>query len=270
MIKFIASAIAGFTLVALIGFFAINNFTKDIHEVGNSTIVEAEVTPSVLGSPNDSKTKRYEIDYEDMNLRALVYKIDDPAYLTLNSNLGEKQTASFLMKENSCSFLVNAAFYTKEDTHVGLFINDHIETTRENVNSLFDGFLTINSLDVARITENLPDDPLRNAIQTGPIFKSNGFSHDLTIRNDKLARRVFAAVDGNNELYFVIVYDPKSTYQGPMLADMPSIVEDVEDESGIIFADAINLDGGSASTFMSENYSISELSPIGSYYCYKN
>jgi hypothetical protein len=65
------------------------------------------------------------------------------------------------------------------------------------------------------------------------------------------------------------VYDPSSSFRGPKLADLPSFVSKLEKDVQVPLADAINLDGGSASTFKNGETYLTELSPVGSLLCIK-
>jgi len=78
---------------------------------------------------------------------------------------------------------------------------------------------------------------------------------------------VISAVTGDNKLIFMVIYDPKSVFLGPELVDLPQIVSLVSAENDLNIADAINLDGGSASAFKSRDFSLSEISPVGSFFC---
>ena len=76
-------------------------------------------------------------------------------------------------------------------------------------------------------------------------------------------------ITGDNTLYFIIIYNENQVFDGPFLQDMPSVMSEIQKETGIVFADAINLDGGTASTFYSDEVNLSEMSPVGSFFCIK-
>jgi hypothetical protein len=108
---------------------------------------------------------------------------------------------------------------------------------------------------------------LRLAVQTGPVLIENAQTQSLNINNDSPNRRMVAIVSGENKIAFLSVYDENSAYLGPNLADLPKVLGDFESQTGITIADAINLDGGTASALISSDYSVNELSPIGSFFC---
>jgi uncharacterized protein YigE (DUF2233 family) len=181
----------------------------------------------------------------------------------LIANYKEQKTGEELMRQNSCDYLVNAGFYTKEWSPVGYIKTENTELSVVKNSLLFDGFVTINELQTPRITRVLPLDQLRNALQTGPMLIENGKVVKLQIKNDKEARRMFALIDGNNEILFGMV-------KNSSLALLPKVVFEWAKEKNILVADAINLDGGSASTYRGPNGIYPEISPIGSAFCVKN
>ena len=78
-----------------------------------------------------------------------------------------------------------------------------------------------------------------------------------------------AAKTMDNELLFLTVYSGDSVFDGPLLADLPLVIEKISDEEKLDIAEAINLDGGSASSFYQGETTISELTPVGSLFCIK-
>lgn len=191
----------------------------------------------------------------------------DGDQVTLLPNFEKKEIARQLYNDNGCKVLVNAGFYSKENTPIGLFVSEHKEIGKFQTNRLFNGILSVNDMETPRITRNVPTDRLRLAVQTGPVLIENAQAQTLNINNDSPARRMVALVNGENKIAFLSVYDEESTFQGPKLADLPKILEDFEKETGIEIADAINLDGGTASALISNDYWVNEVSPIGSFFC---
>ncbi len=230
-------------------------------------------SPEVLGIPESTPTPEASAS---SNLGSFHYAWvkANPETLELMSNLDSKETASDLMKEYSCSALVNAGFYTAdspEEAHeaIGLFVSEGETLSDFRKNSLFNGILSINEMDTPRITEVVPADPLRMGIQTGPLLQVNDQAMKLSLARDKNARRLVAAVTGDNELIFIVFYDSDARFSGPLLADLPQLLGEFENKTQINIADAINMDGGSASAFITDEVSLTEISPIGSFFCLK-
>ncbi|MCX6724478.1 MAG: hypothetical protein NTV20_00040, partial [Candidatus Shapirobacteria bacterium] len=57
---------------------------------------------------------------------------------------------------------------------------------------------------------------------------------------------------------------------GPLLADLPQIVGEIGETLGEDFKTALNLDGGTASAFLSQKKTIKEYTLIGSFFCLPN
>ncbi|HSX49151.1 MAG TPA: phosphodiester glycosidase family protein [Candidatus Saccharimonadales bacterium] len=201
------------------------------------------------------------------NLTYSWFEVGNTDNLKLIPNFSEKLTSQEILDKEKCKFLSNSAFYSKANQPLGLVITGGKTISPWQQNSLFDGILSVNDMATPRITRNIPQDGLRIAIQVGPILKENSTFIPLKIIDDKEARRVIAAVTGSNKLVFIVIYDKNSEYSGPLLADVPVILKSFEQKSGIILADAINMDGGSASVFSSDGTKLSEFSPVGAFFC---
>jgi exopolysaccharide biosynthesis protein len=201
------------------------------------------------------------------NISVAWYGINDPDKLKLLANFNEKKSSNEVSDNYKCEYLGNAGFYSKDSKPLGLFISDGNTLYEYQNNSLFDGILSVNDMSVPRITRDIPDDHLPLALQTGPIVKENGSYQTLKIISDNPARRVMAGVTGDNKLYFITAYQTDSEYIGPNLADLPDIMQEFEEKSGIRLADIINLDGGAASTFNTPNIKLSEFNPVGAFFC---
>lgn len=195
--------------------------------------------------------------------------VDNPEEVELLTNFTQKQSAVDVFEFEQCKVLTSAGFYTKDNKPVGLFISDGETIRKFSKNSLANGILSINYFGIPRITSSLPQDPLRIALQAGPVLVDNAEVQKLTLSNDSEDRRVIAGVTGENKLVFIAFYDPKSVYLGPKLVDMPQAISEFEKKTKIELADAINLDGGTASTFYTGDYKLSEVQNVGAFFCEK-
>lgn len=226
-------------------------------------------TPKNSGAQNFSSTPQASITnkVDISNFSVSWFEINNIENLKLIPNFSQKVSSREILDKYNCKFLSNGPFYSKEAQPLGLFISDGKTLGQWQQNQLFDGILSINDILTPRITRSVPSDNLRIAIQSGPVLKENNSFQTLQIKDDSGSRRVFAAITGSNKLYLLIVYDPLSQYSGPLLTDLPTILKSFEEKTGIVFADAINLDGGAASTFNTLNLNLSELNPVGAFFC---
>ena len=237
--------------------------------VRSSLVSKNSATKSspVLGK--DQGSGLIKIDYKGQKYSASLIRVDNIDNLSLIPNFDQKITASQAKEKYQCKYLTSAGFYLDDNTPAGLFITDGKVLKNWLKNDLFNGILSVNDMAIPRITTDLPKDHLIYAVQSGPLVRENAKNINLYKSNDKPSRRVLAAVSGDNILYFFSIYNPDQVFDGPYLRDLPDIVSLLEDQSKIVFADVVNLDGGSASTFYSESASLPEISPVGAFFCIK-
>ena len=234
-------------------------------------------TKKILGSENTAKKTRttpptnlIELNIKGQNLLIAWSEIGSPENLVLIPNFSEKLLSIEAKEKYGCKFISNAGFYSKDAKPIGLFIHDGNSLGSWQKNRLFDGVLSINDMEVPRITRNQPVDHLKIGLQAGPIIKENGIYLNLSQTLDTLDRRVLASVTGGNKLFFLVIYSKDSVFSGPTISDLPEVVGSFENITGIIFADTLNFDGGTASTFSVENTNLPEVTPVGSFFCLKS
>src|SRR5690606_12592172 len=110
-----------------------------------------------------------------------------------------------------------AGFYSQDLMPIGLFMNEEGILAKWRQNRLFNGVVSINHLDVPRITDVQPRDILRVGLQTGPLLVENAEYKDVQGASDMFDRRVVAFTTGENRLYFSVFYDKNSVFSGPTL-----------------------------------------------------
>lgn len=190
----------------------------------------------------------------------------EPEKIKLIPNFETPLTAAEARVEYGCKNLINGGYYTKDGRPLGLFINDEGVLENWHKSSLVNGLFSINYLETPRIVREEPRDVLRIATQAGPLLKENGTFLNVSSSEDK-ARRSVVFTTGENKLYFAIIFDPDSQFLGPALSQLPGVLEEFENQSGIVIADALNMDGGSTSSFYSSDRSMSEITFSGSFFC---
>lgn len=192
-----------------------------------------------------------------------------PEEVELYSNLKEQQLSEQIKVDKSCRVLVNGGFYSKENTHLGLFVSNSEAVSQPIQSALLNGFLLIDSTDNIKISADSPDITPRLGLQTGPLLMQRSQPLLLAINNDEPARRIVAGITSNNELVFLALYKEKSELEGPLLGQLPQIINLFKNQTNINITDAVNLDGGSASVFIANYDLLRELTYIGSYFCIK-
>lgn len=230
----------------------------------------------ILGTTNETPSpakaneeNKIDFDFDSEEVSVSWFEVKDSSKIILIPNFKEKETATDIAAKNSCKMLTSGGFYSKDDKPSGFFLSEGKIFRNWQENHFLNGVYSINSFDIPRITQVPPQDSLRVAIQSGPELKENAEFTKLSIRQDKPARRIVLATTGSNSSVFLVFYNKSSVYLGPFLSKLPEALKIFEEKSGISLADAINLDGGSASAFYSEGVSLPELSPVGSFFCWK-
>lgn len=229
---------------------------------------ENKISPGVLGLPEVNEESSIDLPYRNKILRINWFVVNktDNLFLFVNS---DKLTSREFIEKNNCSFLSSGGYYKKDYLPTGLLISEYQEKSPFVNSSLINGIFSVNDFATPRITSQVPRDRLRIALQAGPMLKENGNFIDLSLKNDEEARRVVLGVTGENIAVFMIVYNKDSFLIGPYLDDLPGILERFEEETGIIFADVVNLDGGTPTVFINSDQNIVESTIVGSYFCVK-
>lgn len=223
--------------------------------------VSATVTPSQPPLRQSVDTQQNGKTYRVAWLTA------DPSILTLIPNFTQKRTARSLIENKECDAVVSGGFYTKDNQPTGLFITEGTTIRSAIPNTLLNGYFVVDTQNRAAASFSVPTQTPRVGLQTGPVLMQDGKAMKLTIRDDEFARRVIVAIDTKDSVVFFVVYNPDNPYEGPKLADVPGLVAEVATRLDI--RDAINLDGGSASAFITEDLSLEELTAVGSFFCIK-
>jgi exopolysaccharide biosynthesis protein len=244
--------------VSLIGFCLFKN-KQDFKET-----IHTKEEPITSPTNNIQKIEIYEKEY----FFALI-QITSLDNIFLYPNFEEKYTLKEGAEKYGCKNLTSAGFYKENNVPIGLFINEAGILGNKEENTLFNGYFILTKNNEATISKSYVGEPVRIGLQAGPLLVQNGHVQKLTLVNDEMARRIVVAQTKEGEIYFLVVYDKESVFMGPLLADLPEIVSRIQEEIGVEFISALNLDGGSASAFYTEDMQLSELTPIGGFFCEK-
>lgn len=228
---------------------------------------------SVQTQQNASKPVNREESSEDIIYNGNLYRyywfeVDNVSDLNLYDNFENKLTLDEIIDKDKCKYIINGGFYDKNNLPIGLFQNHFGIINQFEKNVLFNGIFSVCNLDIVRITQSPQLENLRLALQTGPVLISDYKKYKLT-ESENRARRSVALISEDNRLIFIIVFDGQSVFSGPALFELPSVIEIISDDLGIKTKHALNLDGGSASFFYNIGKKLSELTPVGSYFCIK-
>ncbi|MFH1970815.1 MAG: phosphodiester glycosidase family protein [Patescibacteria group bacterium] len=251
------------TVLILVGIFSVSLFVKSNFKKQNS-----KLNPDVLGLPEEAIENQIDVFYKEKTLRVNWYEIEniDNLFSSVNSN---RLTSQEFRDQEKCVFLSSGGYYKTDYSPTGLLISEYEEISPFVISNLANGIFSINDFATPRITSQVPRDRLRVALQAGPLLKENVEFMILSLRKDEEARRVVLGVTGENKAIFMIFYNPETALLGPYLADLPEIIRQFENKTGIIFADIINLDGGTPTVFLSGDINLTESTIVGNFFCVK-
>lgn len=194
------------------------------------------------------------------------YKVNPDKSISMYSNFPEIHSSKSIKDKNSCEMLSSAGYYTPENKHLGLFVSKGVTISDFHSSSLLNGYVYILNNSVI-----ITDSPSRSnydyALQAGPLVYLNGELQALTSANNEPARRILLGTTDSQEVYFFAMYDSQALYSGPKISEIPDYLAEFEKENDIEIVNLINLDGGSASALLAPGISLTELKPIGGYFC---
>jgi exopolysaccharide biosynthesis protein len=210
-----------------------------------------------------SKTQEQTIVYNGTTYAYDFFTTIHPEKLLLIPNFTEKRSGDQIMTEHMCISGVNGGFYTPNNQPLGLFLSGGTTLQKQIMSTLVNGFISFGK------TITIGSNPTNETylLQTGPLLYANQIPLPLAIKNDTHDRRMIAITTTDNTVIFITLYIPDAVFQGPLLGDVPVLLQKIDTEHNFHIQDAINLDGGSASFFSTDSHTISELNLIGSLIC---
>jgi uncharacterized protein YigE (DUF2233 family) len=187
--------------------------------------------------------------------------------IQLIPNFTDSVSSDDLIQKHACIAGINGSFYDTDNRPLGLFLSNGTTLRARSNSTLMNGFFNITANNIATISYDAPEEGSRIALQSGPMLISDAYIARLSIRNDEHARRMVAALSADEEIIFLTLFHPESTFDGPLLTDLPAYVAAVNQKELLNITHAINLDGGSASAFHNTDTTLSELTHVGSFFC---
>lgn len=225
--------------------------------------LDAHDAPPPPPPKNEVLSKSIMYNTEEYNY--VFFDVPSLAHLQLIANFSEEERASALAKTNHCTAAANGGFYDTNSRPLGAFVSDTYSQPTPLESRLFNGFF-LKSEDRVAISDTI-DTSYTTMLQSGPLLVVDGSSLALAIANDEHARRTVVLLTDTNKLLFVTFFIHDSIYNGPLLAELPAVLQEFAKTVHITISSALNLDGGSASYFKTGDTELPELSPIGSIFC---
>lgn len=160
---------------------------------------------------------------------------------------------------------INGGFYDTSNNPLGLLVVNGEQLSEEKKSGLFNGYVWSDHTALQLGPSKPPGfREIDFAFQTGPYLQK-----DLPGKfdNTKHARRMLLAKSADETIYMVAIVGKENDFDGPTLDQLYQLI--FKDLGKYNFVSAINLDGGSASTFYLQGFSLSEYSPVGALICIK-
>mgnify|MGYP002079070300 CR=1 FL=1 len=240
-------------IVALIGY----SYTSFVDVMSSS-----DMQPIYTKSDSDSLIDNFEllpsISYGEDVFRYDYVRVEPGSRVELINNFNSQLKSHEIAEQYNCQNLVNGGFYTKDNKPLGGYYDSSGWVREFNQNPLIDGVVFFKNGEVVSGDW---------ALQTGPLLVYERLATVLKIKDDKYARRIVAAKHKNGDVYLFAIVGDDSVYVGPLLADLPSVMLEIADEMDLEWQNVVNLDGGSASAFIGDDFSLLERTWIGSALC---
>jgi len=217
------------------------------------------ISPTLSAEPDISTQGGYKIVW---------LTVKDTEKLFLYSNLLDLIPAKDFATKNSCVHLISGGFYDTDRKHIGLLISEGQILSQSQENDTFKGYFSVSTKGLASITEYPVFSP-RISLQSGPILLKKGSKTDLVSQNIENARRLAVGITQDNEVVFLAIYDQFTPLLGPTLEELPGILEKFSKDRNLNLNYVLNLDGGAHSAFISDLATLTEVSPVGSFFCLK-
>lgn len=258
------------TVLLLIFYFVISwqQKTKLVNDSIKNQALQEKPTESVTETGSIETPSPSFQTFENSDFKTVWIRVRDVDRIDLLTNFEEKLDSKSLVQKNNCLHLVSGGFFTEEGKPIGLFIADGETISNPIESTLFNGFFSISEDKVPAITSS-PPTSAKLAVQSGPILMQNSKIKVLQLTSDELARRIVVATTKDNEVVFIAMYMRSNTILGPKLSEVPSLLSEINKNSTLFINDAINLDGGSHSAFLTDILKLAELNSVGSFFCVK-
>lgn len=269
MKKILAALVFLLLIISSIYIFYSKYFRKE-----NITILPTPgnmVTDSISFTPEPSSVYKPSGIISSNNYNVEYIIVRDLKKLFLYSNAEEKLTSTEAVKKYGCDKLISGGFWREDNGEpIGLLISEGKVLNNKTAISFYNGFFYIDYRGNFNISEKQPElSDMRIAIQSGPLLFDRNLPLSLKVDNDDKSRRIVVAKTRKGEIVFLVIYYKPSTLVGPKLKDLSILLDELYKNTNLKIESALNLDGGSHSSFISDSVSLTEISRIGSFFCIK-
>ena len=184
----------------------------------------------------------------------------EPGSLKLIDNTINKTDSSRVASESGCRSGINAFYYDTSNKPLGWLVIDSIKKGRFYSSRLLDGVVYVR--DNRFIIDDLVPIDAKYGHQSGPILIKQFEIRKFNFEKDYPDRRSVAIQTNDDQGVFAY-------FEEATMSQLAEKVMNLGEKYGFKVKNAINLDGGSSSSFWSENSKISESFLSGGWWCKK-
>lgn len=219
-------------------------------------------------TPTPQKDTFKKINFNNKIYRYDYFTTSQTDTLKLINNVANGLSSQQLIDEKTCKYFTNAGFYTKNLENIGkLSIDGEVESHYQK-NQLFNGFLHATKSGQVVIERAGDLIAFENGFQSGPLLFEKKDRLTLAMKNDEHERRMVAITTTDQKTVFMALLGESSQFEGPLLGDLPKIIEQIALNESFQIESAMNLDGGTASVFFNQQNYLKELKPVGTFLCF--
>lgn len=226
----------------------------------SSNTSDERVTPLPTPSLIESEIDNYNVIVDNIT----TYK------LTPVPNFEKEFTSLSIKEKYNCDVLVNGGFYDEQGKPLGTYFLNSKKYSEVKKNSFVNGIFSLDTngqMEISKVDLFDFTKDYEFYMQSGPLYIISG-TIASTDKGNTNARRIIIADDLNNNFYIIVIVDKNNFNSGPNISEASDILLKLKETLNLDIQSAINLDGGNASLFISENYSITESTFAGSFLCF--
>lgn len=219
-----------------------------------------------VANNNDSKI------LEDLTFGRNVIVVENVTNYKLDilENFDTNLTSGEINEKYNCKLLINGAMFNKSRKPIGLFYLNGKYYEKVNRVDFMDGVVVVDKsgkIGIEKLDNYKFNTDQLLAMQSGPLLLYKGsFETKDNLKN--YGRRIMLGVDDKNEVYVIAIFDRGDFNTGPQYSEIKNILNFIKERRGITLQSVINLDGGDASLFINEKFSVKETTLAGSYFCF--
>ncbi|KKR11531.1 MAG: hypothetical protein UT39_C0006G0037 [Candidatus Woesebacteria bacterium GW2011_GWA1_39_21] len=186
------------------------------------------------------------------------------------ANFETQLTSSEIIGANQCQVLVNGGLFDEARKPLGLFYLDGKYLGKIKGSTFLNGVVSVDvtgKIDIQKISDSGLDKRKVLLMQAGPIFIYRS-SYETPENLKNYGRRIILGKTRTNEVYVIAIFKYDDFGSGPQYTQVENILEALKSKRSIDLTDAVNLDGGNASVFIDDTFSIKESTIVGSFFCF--